>query len=150
MTLRIEHRQQPLDQRTVERFRKAGFERSGGTGLRQKQLPFPGIGLSQIGRPGSKCSAKLGLKRVSLCVNPVAVDDEAVRLASLEHRAEHLSRLQPALDSAGIDEQCEPLAVRRPELLFQLEERSVHRLVSFQIDQPEMLGTPPRLIGAEK
>ena len=46
--------------------------------------------------------------------------------------------LSPRLIRPGIDQEREPLAVRRPELFFKLEERRVHRLVGREVDQLEM------------
>ena len=60
-------------------------------------------------------------------IGPVAIDHQRVRLSGFKNRPDLFTWLQPALDPAWIEEQeREPPAVARPELLVQLQKRVGH------------------------
>ena len=63
-----------------------------------------------------------------LGVLPGALDHQRVALARFERRPVLLTRLQLALDAAGIEEQREPCSLRVPQFLIEFEEGELDRL----------------------
>jgi hypothetical protein len=112
----------------VERFGNRHGQGLAGIGGGRLQFPVAHVRLHIIGRAGAERLADLRRERVALGVGPVARDDEGVGLAFLEDGTEHLARLQPALDPAGIEEEREALAGLIPQFLVQFEERPLDDL----------------------